>query len=139
MLLQIRRLSPSVRCLSPDCRSKSLKKSCCPVSWRPFPAALLLRGDMTRRNQSMLVALCDEEPKMLIRLLRSLWPDIRAAMDRGHTLKVIHERLAQDGISISYRQFCAYVARLRRERGTSGKGQSLPTRHRTGTSMAQDS
>jgi len=96
-----------------------------------------MRGKMTRRNLSMLVALRNEEPKVLIRLLRSLWPDIRAALDRGHTLKVIHERLGQGGISISYRQFCTYVARLRREQGNSGTGQSVPNRDPVGTLMAQ--
>jgi len=92
---------------------------------------------MTRRNASMLVALRNEAPKMLIRLLRSLWPDILAALDRGHTLKVIHERLGQDGVSISYRQFCAYVARLRREQANGEMGRLIPNRDAAGTSIAQ--
>lgn len=93
---------------------------------------------MTRRNLSTLVALQNEEPRMLIRLLRSLWPEIQAALDRGHTRKVVHERLGQAGISISYRQFCAYVARLRREHA-SKKGDNVSVRRSAVAGSAQDS
>jgi hypothetical protein len=92
---------------------------------------------MTRRNLSTLVALRNEEPKMLIRILRILWPDIRAALDRGHTLKVIHESLGHGGIAISYRQFCAYVARLRREQRNMEKGIAVSDRLMHGTPAAQ--
>jgi hypothetical protein len=43
-----------------------------------------------------------------------LWPDIRAAIGRGHTLKFITSRLQEIDIPISYHQLVVYVGRLRR-------------------------
>jgi hypothetical protein len=48
-------------------------------------------------------------------MIRLIWPDIEAAYTMGHTLKVIHERIVQIGIPISYRVFTVYVSRLRRQ------------------------
>src|SRR5215468_3433929 len=69
---------------------------------------------MNRRDLSRLRTLKDEEPAKLSRLIGILWPDIRAAIGRGHTLKFIASRLEEIGIPIKYRQFRLYVSRLRR-------------------------
>lgn len=69
---------------------------------------------MNRRNLSSLKTLQDEEPAKLSKLIGILWPDIRAAISRGHTLKFIRVRLQEIGISISYHQLVVYVGRLRR-------------------------
>jgi len=70
---------------------------------------------VNRRDVSRLKTLQQEEPAQLSKLIRVLWPDIRAAISRGHTLKVIRSRLEEIGISIRYRQLVVYVGRLRKE------------------------
>jgi hypothetical protein len=62
-----------------------------------------------------LGGLRDENPKRLVSLVRTAWPDIKAAIDRGHSVKVIHDRFVGAGIRISYRLFAMYVGQLRRE------------------------
>jgi len=57
---------------------------------------------MNRRDLSRLKTLQDEEPAKLSKLIGLLWPDIRAAISRGHTLKFISSRLQEVGIPISY-------------------------------------
>ena len=69
---------------------------------------------MNRRDLSRLKTLQGEEPAKLSKLIGILWPDIRAAISRGHTLKFINTRLQEIGIPISYHQLVVYVGRLRR-------------------------
>jgi hypothetical protein len=66
--------------------------------------------DLTR-----LAALREESPKSLMGCIRLAWPDIKSALDRGHSLKLIHERLNECGIRIGYRHLSVYVGRLRRQ------------------------
>jgi hypothetical protein len=80
---------------------------------------------MTRIRLSKLAALRDENPKKLMRLLRRAWPDIKAALERGHTLRVVHARLLEDGVDMSYDLLGCYVRRLRRE-DFSGKLPNPP-------------
>jgi hypothetical protein len=70
---------------------------------------------MNRRDVSRLKTLQQEEPSRVSKMIRILWPEIRGAISRGHTLKVIRNRLEEIGIAISYHQFVVYVGRLRRE------------------------
>jgi hypothetical protein len=49
-------------------------------------------------------------------LVRAAWPQIRPALDSGHTLKRICEAVNRNGLSIGYKTLSAYVGRLRRER-----------------------
>ena len=72
----------------------------------------------------ILVDLRREQPQKCVSLVRLVWPEIKAALDRGHSIKVIHERFVERGVSISYRLFALYVSQLRREhtqRGTSAE------------------
>ncbi len=62
-----------------------------------------------------LKALHGETPKTLIACVRLAWPEIKTALDQGHSLKAVHERLTEAGIAISYRRLSEYVTRLRRE------------------------
>ena len=59
-----------------------------------------------------VIALADETPVRFVNLIKNAWPEIKAAIDQGHTLKVIHERLVRDGVRISYRLFTFYVHQL---------------------------
>ena len=81
---------------------------------------------MPRRDFTALRKLRDEDPAICIRLLRLLWPDIHAALERGHTIRLIRERLGEAGISISYRQLCRYVARLRGEAESRDRSNRAP-------------
>jgi hypothetical protein len=47
--------------------------------------------------------------------VRRAWADIKAAIDAGHSLKTVAERLRDCGIVVPYRALTAYVSRLRRE------------------------
>jgi hypothetical protein len=62
-----------------------------------------------------LKAVQGEPPKTLIACIRLAWPDIKAALNGGHSLKAVHQRLPEAGIKISYRRLSEYVGRLRRE------------------------
>jgi excisionase family DNA binding protein len=64
---------------------------------------------------AILAGLRDEDPEKFVSLVRLVWPDIKAALGRGHTVKVIHERFVKGGVDISYRLFALYVGQLRRE------------------------
>jgi len=63
----------------------------------------------------------EAKPDRYMALLRRAWPDIRAALDSGHTLKHICGRLNADGISIGYPTFRTAVGRLRRERRSAAR------------------
>lgn len=75
-----------------------------------------------------LDALREEDPKKLVSLVRLAWPDIKAALDRGHSVKVIHERFTngRGGAKISYRLFAMYVGQLRRENSERTPGRTSP-------------
>ncbi len=66
-----------------------------------------------------LGGLVDEDPSKFVSLVRLAWTDIKAALERGHSVKVIHERFVKCGIRISYRLFALYVGQLRRESETT--------------------
>jgi|SRR5579883_2041471 len=66
-------------------------------------------------NLTVLEGLRQENPARFVSLIRLAWPDIKAALDRGHSIKVIHERFIKGGVRISYRLFAMYVTQLRRE------------------------
>lgn len=62
-----------------------------------------------------LRALQDEVPKTRIALVRLVWSDVKAALNRGHSLRAVHQRLADAGLDITYRRLSQCVSRLRRE------------------------
>lgn len=64
-------------------------------------------------NLNRLAALREEKPRSLMAYVRFAWPEIKAALDRGHTLKAVHQRLQECGINIGYRHLSSYVGRLR--------------------------
>jgi hypothetical protein len=62
------------------------------------------------------------------------WPEIKAALETGHSLKTIWERLQADGMEIRYNRLSEYVARLRRgtQRGQGGAVSVRPTAAQAG-------
>lgn len=47
--------------------------------------------------------------------VRMAWPHIEAALKRNVTLKVIHQRLNDAGIPISYKLLSVYVGRMHQD------------------------
>lgn len=78
---------------------------------------------MPQRNQpaslpstarTRLAALGERKPRTMAAQVRALWPEIKAALDRGHTLKAVCECLEADGLKMSVYTLGSYVARMRR-------------------------
>jgi hypothetical protein len=64
---------------------------------------------------SRLSSLAQEPPTTLLGCVRMAWPQIQAALERHVALKVIHKRLNEAGIPISYKLLCIYAGRLQQE------------------------
>lgn len=62
-----------------------------------------------------LRALQDEIPSARIALVRLIWSEVKPALDRGHSLKAVHQRLTDAGLDITYRRLSQCVTRLRGE------------------------
>ena len=80
-----------------------------------------------------LKELQDEAPKTRIALVRLAWSEVKAALNRGHSLKSVHQRLADAGLNITYRRLSQCVSRLRHEERrfglppqTEGKARRAP-------------
>jgi hypothetical protein len=94
---------------------------------------------MNESGIGKLKKLRDEEPARLISRIRLLWPDIKAALGRGHTLKRIHSLLVENGIAIKYQVLSRYVCRLRREDATKvGKSAAGNGKHRSSSTAAAE-
>lgn len=64
--------------------------------------------------RSRLAALGEKKPRTNAAQLRLLWPEIKTALDKGHTLKAVCECLEADGLKMSIYTLGSYVARMRR-------------------------
>lgn len=78
-----------------------------------------------------LQSLHHENPTKRISLIRLAWPDIEKALARGHTLKLIHSRLVEDGIRISYSLLSFYAVRLQGGKPSKGSQQHLTAATKT--------
>ena len=83
-----------------------------------------LSKSMPQRNQpaslpstarTRLAALGEKKPRTMAAQVRALWPEIKAALDRGHTLKTVCECLEADGLQMTVYTLGSYVARMRRK------------------------
>ena len=74
-----------------------------------------------KRALSPVAELASEKPATLMAQLRAVWPEVEGALQVGHTLRVIHRRLNQMGIPITYRRLTVYRGRLQREKDKSGR------------------
>lgn len=93
---------------------------------------------MANLDLKRLKALQGEPPKTLIARTRLAWPDIRAALNGGHSLKAVHQRLTEAGIKISYRRLSEYVGRLRREEKRFGLPPKVAGKARGGPNSSAD-
>ena len=74
-----------------------------------------------KRALSPVAELASEKPATLMAQLRAVWPEVERALQVGHTLRVIHRRLNQMGIPITYRRLTVYRGRLQREKEKNGR------------------
>ena len=86
---------------------------------------------MTRRTTRHIIhALSCEKPITRSGLVRSLLPEIDAALRAGHTIKTIWERIHQQETTLSYRVFWLALKRLRSKESKStapANGEKGPT------------
>jgi hypothetical protein len=68
------------------------------------------KGDFKHLRQ-----LADERPKTKAGLIQVLWPEIRQALDAGHTIAEALVALNKDGIRIAYSTFQNRVAKLKKK------------------------
>lgn len=69
-----------------------------------------------RQNaRARLAALREKKPPRKAAQIRGLWPEIKAALDNGHSLKAVCDCLEADGISITVQTLGSYLTRIRRE------------------------
>jgi len=83
-----------------------------------------------RANRHLIDALSSEKPITKSGLVRSLLPEIDAALQAGHTIKTIWERIHQQETTLSYRVFWLALKRLRAKESkstASANGEKGPT------------
>ena len=68
--------------------------------------------DLTARAR--LTALSEKKAPKKAAQIRALWPEIKAALDNGHTHESVCECLAADGITLTARSLASYISRIRR-------------------------
>lgn len=109
-----------------------------------------------QRNQqsarARLAALREKKAPTKAAQIRALWPEIKAALDNGHSLKSVCDCLEGDGIKITVQTLGSYVTRIRRnvvaletelpgttsEASNVARTPAMPTTPRT-TSLAERS
>ena len=69
-----------------------------------------------RQNaRARLAALREKKPPRKAAQIRGLWPEIKAALENGHSLKAVCDCLEADGISISVQTLGSYITRMRKK------------------------
>ncbi len=75
-----------------------------------------------QRPESAVESLGREKPTKLMAQLCAVWPQVEQALQAGHTLRLIHQRLNLAGIQISYGCLIVYRGRIKRRK----KGPAAP-------------
>jgi len=73
-----------------------------------------MRPESVATARARLAALREKKPPTKAAQIRALWPEIKAALDNGHSLQSVCECLAADGINVNTRSLAVYVSRIRR-------------------------
>ncbi len=69
---------------------------------------------MPDNARTRLAALSERKPRTKAAQARSLWPEIEAALEKGHSLKSVCECLEADGLSMTVQTLGSYMTRMRR-------------------------
>src|SRR5580693_2218747 len=65
--------------------------------------------------RTRLAALREKKPARKSAQIRAVWPDIKAALDSGHTLKAVCECLEATGVTVTVPAIAVYIGRLRKK------------------------
>jgi hypothetical protein len=77
-----------------------------------------------------LAARSMEKPATKAGQIRALWPEIRAALDRGQSMKSIRIWLEEEaGISLAITSLTSYISRIRRREAQKRQGEQGPDFH----------
>jgi hypothetical protein len=74
-----------------------------------------LQDPNLQKARARLAALCEKKPPTKAAQIRALWPDIKAALDAGHSLKSVCECLEADEINITVQALGSYITRMRKK------------------------
>ncbi|MFZ0592637.1 MAG: hypothetical protein WAM39_19420 [Bryobacteraceae bacterium] len=79
----------------------------------------MARNESSKAHQqnarARLAALREKKTPKKAAQSRALWPEIKAVLDNGHTLKAVCDCLAEDGIDITVQTLGSYITRMRRK------------------------
>lgn len=105
-----------------------LKLRCCrklPKMLKSAEACSKLPKDLVARTETetgaqqsaraRLAALREKKAPTKAAQIRTLWPEIKAALKKGHTLKAVCDCLEADGITITVQTLGSYITRMRRK------------------------
>jgi hypothetical protein len=65
--------------------------------------------------RARLAALREKKPARKSAQIRAVWPDIKAALDNGHSLKTVCECLEATGITVTVPALAVYIGRIRKK------------------------
>lgn len=65
--------------------------------------------------RSRLAALREKKPARKSAQIRAVWPDIKAALDSGHSLKAVCECLEATGVTVTVPALAVYIGRIRKK------------------------
>jgi hypothetical protein len=65
--------------------------------------------------RTRLAALREKKPARKSAQIRAVWPDIKAALDNGHSLKAVCECLEAAGITVTVPALAVYIGRIRKK------------------------
>jgi len=93
-----------------------ISTGCCPKNrfWAVICMGNAVPSD--KRPLSPVEALARENPTQLMAQLRAFWPQVQQALEAGHTLRLIHQRLNMAGVPISYKLLSLYRCRIERRK-----------------------
>lgn len=72
--------------------------------------------------RTRLAALREKKPARKSAQIRALWPDIKAALDNGHSLKAVCECLEASDITVTVAALAVYIGRIRKKDGALDQG-----------------
>lgn len=81
----------------------------------PFWRGMRAHDRIFQKSRARLPALREKKPPKKAAQIRVLWPEIKAALDEGHSLKAVCDCLEADGITISVQTLGSYITRMRRK------------------------
>jgi hypothetical protein len=65
--------------------------------------------------RTRLAALREKKPARKSAQIRAVWPDIKAALDNGHSLKAVCECLEAAGVTVTVPALAVYIGRIRKK------------------------